>query len=204
MEVKVNTFSTSWRSLLSVQLRLFYLCKVFKSNGQEAARNCHSESRVEAGQDKTTSPCLHYTTCKTESFEGRMNEAATPQTVCLDVVPFCTEIHRHTANPESSCHCFPFVSSFAKRSRNSSVGIVTGYGLTNRVQLKAEARNVSRLHSVETGSGAHLASYKKGTGLFTRGKAAEASSWPLTSVHCRHQEWSSTRPHGVVLGSLIN
>jgi hypothetical protein len=39
------------------------------------------------------------------------------------------------------------------------------------------------LHSVQTGSGAHTASYTMGTGgSFPGGKATEARSWPLTSI----------------------
>jgi hypothetical protein len=70
------------------------------------------------------------------------------------------------------------------RSRDSSVGIVTGYWLDGRgvgVQVP-EGREFSLLHVVQTGSGNHPASYPMGTrGSFTRGKAAGAWSWPLTS-----------------------
>jgi hypothetical protein len=59
--------------------------------------------------------------------------------------------------------------------------------------------------SIQTGSGAHLASCLKGT----RGKSAGAWSWPLTSIYCWDQEWWSytfTSPiclHGMVLNYLI-
>jgi hypothetical protein len=70
-------------------------------------------------------------------------------------------------------------------SRDSSVGIVTGYGLDDRgslVRFPAGAGNFSLHHRVQTGSGAHPASYPMGTrGSFPGGKAAGARSWPLTS-----------------------
>jgi hypothetical protein len=49
---------------------------------------------------------------------------------------------------------------------------------TVRVRLPAEAGILSLRHRVETGSGAHPASYSMGT----RGKAVGAWSWPLTSI----------------------
>jgi hypothetical protein len=50
-------------------------------------------------------------------------------------------------------------------------------------------QELSRLHVVQTGSGAHPTSYPIGTGFsFPGGKAAGAWSWPLTSIHCRGQE----------------
>jgi hypothetical protein len=63
-------------------------------------------------------------------------------------------------------------------SQDSSVGIATGYGLddqTIRVRFPAGAGNFSLRHYVQTGPGAHSASYPMGTGgLFPRGKATEA------------------------------
>jgi hypothetical protein len=52
-------------------------------------------------------------------------------------------------------------------SRDSSVGIATVYGLDDRmigIRFPAEARNFSLPHHVQTGSGAHSASYPMGTG----------------------------------------
>jgi hypothetical protein len=61
-------------------------------------------------------------------------------------------------------------------SRNCSVGIGTGYELDDRiikVRFPAGAGNFSFHHRVQTGSGAHSASYPTGTGgSFPRGKAA--------------------------------
>jgi hypothetical protein len=50
-------------------------------------------------------------------------------------------------------------------SRDSSVGIATGYGLNDQ--------GVGVLHAVQTCSGAHPVSYPMGTGVcFPRGEAA--------------------------------
>jgi hypothetical protein len=53
-------------------------------------------------------------------------------------------------------------SLFYKRPRQHVVGITTGYGLDNRSSIPGNA-NCSLLHSVQTGSGAHPASYPMGT-----------------------------------------
>jgi hypothetical protein len=62
-----------------------------------------------------------------------------------------------------------------KKSRDSSVGIASGYGLDDRmfgVQLPATVGSFTR-HHVQTGSGAHPASCPMGTrGSFPWGKAA--------------------------------
>jgi hypothetical protein len=54
--------------------------------------------------------------------------------------------------------------------------------------------DISLIHSVQTGSGAHQASYPMGTeDSFLVGKAAGEWSWPLTFSKCRDQErWSYT------------
>jgi hypothetical protein len=60
-------------------------------------------------------------------------------------------------------------------SRDSSVGVVTGYGLDNRgsgVRFPAEAENFSLHHRVQNCSGTHPVSYPMGTwGSFPGGKA---------------------------------
>jgi hypothetical protein len=65
-----------------------------------------------------------------------------------------------------------------KKSRDSSVGIVVGYGLDNRgsrIRFPMGAGNFSLHHRVHNGSGVHLASYPMGTrGSFPVGKAASA------------------------------
>jgi hypothetical protein len=63
-------------------------------------------------------------------------------------------------------------------SRDSSVGIVLGYGLDDRgsrFRFLAEAGNLSLHHRVQNGSGAHPAFYPMGNrGFFPGGKAAGA------------------------------
>jgi hypothetical protein len=67
-------------------------------------------------------------------------------------------------------------------SRGSAVGIATDYGLDDRGVGVRVGSEFSLLHVVQTGSGAHPASYPMGTGgSFPGGKAAGARSWPLTS-----------------------
>jgi hypothetical protein len=62
------------------------------------------------------------------------------------------------------------------KSRDSSVGIALGYGLDDRgsrVRFPAEAGNFSLHHRIQTGCGAHPASYPMSTrGPFPGGKAA--------------------------------
>jgi hypothetical protein len=62
------------------------------------------------------------------------------------------------------------------KSRDSSVGIVLGFGLDDRgsrVRFPAGAGNFSFHHHVQTGSGAHPASYSMDNrGSFHGGKAA--------------------------------
>jgi hypothetical protein len=54
-------------------------------------------------------------------------------------------------------------------NRGSSVGIATGYGLDDRGSGIRGAVNFSLFHRVQTGSGAHPASYPMGTRVsFTR------------------------------------
>jgi hypothetical protein len=68
----------------------------------------------------------------------------------------------------------------------SSVGIVNDYELDDRmfgVRFPAGAENFSLRHKIQAGSGAHPASYPKGTGgSFRGGKAAAAWISSLTSV----------------------
>jgi hypothetical protein len=75
-------------------------------------------------------------------------------------------------------------------SRDNSVGIATGYELDGRGWIPDRGRDFSLLHSVQSGSGAHLTSHAMGTGnSFLGGKAAGSSSWPFTILCCRGQEW---------------
>jgi hypothetical protein len=65
-----------------------------------------------------------------------------------------------------------------RKSTDSSVGIALGYGLDDRgsrVQFPVRAGNFSLHRRVQTGAGAHPASYPMGTrGSFPGGKAAGA------------------------------
>jgi len=55
--------------------------------------------------------------------------------------------------------------------------------LRTGVRFPARIGNFSLRHRVQTGSGAHPASYITGTGCsFPEGTAAKAWSWPLTSI----------------------
>jgi hypothetical protein len=59
-------------------------------------------------------------------------------------------------------------------SRDSAVGITTGYGLDGRgVRIRVQVgQDFSPLHIVKTGPGVHPASYPMGTGdSFLRGRA---------------------------------
>jgi hypothetical protein len=69
------------------------------------------------------------------------------------------------------------------RSRDSVVGIATGYVLDCEVGVRVPVGSrISVLHVVQTGSGVHQTSYPMGiVGSFPGGKAAGAWNWPLTS-----------------------
>jgi hypothetical protein len=68
-------------------------------------------------------------------------------------------------------------------SRDSAVGIAIDYGMDDRgggVRIAVD-QECSLLHSVQTGSEAHPASYPMGTGRSSPGdKVAGAWNWPLT------------------------
>jgi hypothetical protein len=79
------------------------------------------------------------------------------------------------------------IKSLIKSSfKNVSMFNVTGYELDDwrsRVRFPAGAGSFSLHHQVQKGSGAHPASYPKGTrGSFPGGKATVSWSWPLTSI----------------------
>jgi hypothetical protein len=92
-----------------------------------------------------------------------------------------------TLKPHSTLHRYILVTALpAYRNRYS-----TDYGLDKRgvgVRVPVGSRIFSS-HVVQTGSGAHPASYPMGTwGSFPGGKAAGEWSWPLVSNYCRGQE----------------
>jgi hypothetical protein len=82
--------------------------------------------------------------------------------------------------------CDFLIPGARSKSRDSSVGIALGYeldGRGSRVRFPVGVANFSLHHRVQTGSGAHPASYPMGTRCSFPGcKAAEAWSWPLTSI----------------------
>jgi hypothetical protein len=81
-------------------------------------------------------------------------------------------------------------------SRDSSVGIATVYGLDDRgvgVRVPVGSR-ISLLHVVQTGSGAHPASYPMGTGGFSSGvklPGREVDHSPPTSAEVK-KTWIHT------------
>jgi hypothetical protein len=95
------------------------------------------------------------------------------------------------------------------KRRDSSVSIATGYGLDDRgseVRFPAGAGNFSVLHHVQTGSGAHPASFPMGTGVSFLGlkrPEREADRSPPSSADVKNAwRYTSTLPmrlHGVML-----
>jgi hypothetical protein len=83
-----------------------------------------------------------------------------------------TEVNYDNWQPNRDLNLIP-----QNTSRGSSVGITSGYGFTTEGS-KLEPRSgkdFSFLHVIQTGSGAHSASYPMGTGgSFPRGKMTEA------------------------------
>jgi hypothetical protein len=51
-----------------------------------------------------------------------------------------------------------------KMSRDSTVGIVTGYMLDGQGSIFDRSRDLSLLHNIQTGSGVHPSSYPIGVG----------------------------------------
>jgi hypothetical protein len=73
-------------------------------------------------------------------------------------------------------------------SRDSSVGIATGYGLEDRmirVRFPAEAGNFSFRYLVQTSSGAQPASYPLGIGDSFSGGKSEADRSPPSSAEVK-------------------
>jgi hypothetical protein len=80
------------------------------------------------------------------------------------------------------------------REPGSSVSTVSGYGLDDRaieVRSPAEAKDISSNLCVQTGSGAHQASYPMGTGLFPRGVTLAPHPHPLPRLIVRTRCTSS-------------
>jgi hypothetical protein len=78
----------------------------------------------------------------------------------------------------------PYVPQYTHMKKEAHLAYWLGYGLDDQrvwVWFPTWARDFSFLHNVQTGSGAHLSSYTKGTGdCFWGGKAERVWSWPLT------------------------
>jgi hypothetical protein len=110
------------------------------------------------------------------------------------------------------------VLSLKKHSRDSSVGIALGYGLDDRgsrFRFPAGVGNLSLHRRVQNGSGAHPASYPKGTReYFTGGKAAgvvkltthlqllprSKNAWSYTSTsQYAFVAWCSVESTGITL-----
>jgi hypothetical protein len=88
-----------------------------------------------------------------------------------------------------------------RMSQDSSVGIETDYGLNDRmngVRLPAGAGNLSLPHRVQTGSGAHSASYPMGTrvlylGVKRSGRKADHS--PPSTAEVKNASSYTSTPH---------
>jgi hypothetical protein len=86
--------------------------------------------------------------------------------------------------------CYSYLTYRQEKSRDSSVTIVTGYGMGGLgigVKSPAGVRDFSLLHSVQTASGVHPASYPKGTwgsipGIKRKGREADHSPPPSAEV----------------------
>jgi hypothetical protein len=92
----------------------------------------------------------------------------------------CYENHK-ILNDNDKCYAYNlFLVVYRQRSRYSD------WLRAGRPRIRSssqkEGQKFSLLHSVQTGSEAHPASYPMGTGgSFPGGKAAAAWGWPLTS-----------------------
>jgi len=100
--------------------------------------------------------------------------------------PVITQSVLHT---EVKTHGSNIKSRFASRSRSSSVGIMTTYGLDNLLWMLERARVSLRSKTIQTGSGDHPAPYSTCTGVLSQGYC----SWGmiLTTQYCPvpSEEW---------------
>jgi hypothetical protein len=75
-------------------------------------------------------------------------------------------------------------------SWGSIVGIATRLWTgQSRVWILVGARDISLFQNVQTGSGAHPASYSVRTGILSQSKGVGSWSSSLTSIYCWGQEW---------------
>jgi hypothetical protein len=134
-------------------------------------------------------------------FNAKVRKRRTIRTLCLSVFPSVGSspdtVQLMSMKFGSWCLRLTVVRwiSFGPynwRSRDSSVGIATGHALDGRGSILVRGKRFSLIHSIQTSSGAHPASYPMGTGVsFPAGKAGGPWGWPLTSIWCRNQEWWS-------------
>jgi hypothetical protein len=90
--------------------------------------------------------------------EFTLREGGKPRMSSVRIVGLAVEIRTRHPLKTSQKH---FISNYCW-CRDSSVGVATGW--TAGVQFPARGKRFSLLHSVQTGSGAHPASYPMGTG----------------------------------------
>jgi hypothetical protein len=89
------------------------------------------------------------------------------------------------------------------KNLDGTVGIATGYGLEGRgvgVRVPAEAR-FSFLHVVQTGSGAHSASYPVGTGSsLVKRRGSEPGHSPQINAAVKNTwKYTSTPPYAFIV-----
>jgi hypothetical protein len=93
-----------------------------------------------------------------------------------------------------------------KRCQDSSVGIVTGYGLDGRILIPGRGKRFLSTPQCPDrlwGPPSLLSNWAGGGGHFLLGKAARAWCWPHTFIYCRGQKLvelylhSPVRLHGV-------
>jgi hypothetical protein len=105
--------------------------------------------------------------------------------------------------------CVVYAVCVLSGSRDSSVGIATGYGLDDQgggSSIPGRVNKFSLLHIVQTGPGVHPTSYKMGTrgsfpGVKRQGREADQSSPTSAEVQENVDLYthSPIRLHGVVL-----
>jgi hypothetical protein len=97
------------------------------------------------------------------------------------IIPFLPNVYPTMFVHTNSKFCLqPGCPKGAGIAQWFSAGLRAGWSV---VRIPAETGNLPLHHCIQTGSGAHPASYPMGTGgSFPGGKAAGAWGWPLTSI----------------------
>jgi hypothetical protein len=97
--------------------------------------------------------------------------------------------------PSFLCNSRVLGSSTTEIRRHIGIGAGMAIRWTTGLRFPTGPRECSLLHSVKTGSGAHLASYPLGTGgYFSGNKTAGACSWPLTPSSAQVKNGGSILP----------